>query len=121
VHAIALDCVSELITFHQSSRSLRSTNNMLLTIPQTHLKLKGDQDFALAGPRLWKSLLHEIRNATFINTFKAGVKNDLGFSLSYSMLFCLFLYIACSCMRIVQHFGLQVQLYSTLKIKRMYE
>ncbi len=66
--------MSELIKFRQSSRSLRSTNKLFLTVPQTHLKLKGDQAFAAAGPRLWNCLPSEIREITSINVFKAGVK-----------------------------------------------
>ncbi len=74
VHGMALAYVSELITFRQSSRSLRSTNKLFLTVPRTHLKLKGDQAFAAAGPRLWNSLPSEITEITSINVFKAGVK-----------------------------------------------
>ncbi len=44
--------VSELIAVHQAPRSLRSNNKLLLTVPHTHLKLTGDQAFAVAGPKL---------------------------------------------------------------------
>ncbi len=75
VHGMAPAYVSELITFCQSSRSLRSTNKLFLTVPRTHLKLKGDQAFAVAGPMLWNSLPSEIREITSIHFFKAMVTN----------------------------------------------
>lgn len=61
---------------HALTRFLKSSNKILLAVPWTHLKLKGDQDFAVVGPRLWNSLPHEIREVTCLNAFKAGVKND---------------------------------------------
>ncbi len=122
VHGMAPAYVSELITFRQSSRSLRSTNKLFLTVPQTHLNLKGDQAFAAAGPRLWNSLPSEIRAITSINVFKTGVKKKnivisvqgVGLVFVFFLFVCFFivcaLCIVCTCMLIVQHFGLQVQL-----------
>ncbi len=36
---------------------MRSNNKLLLTVPRTHLKLKGDQALAVAGPKLWNRLV----------------------------------------------------------------
>ncbi len=41
--------VSELIAVRQAPRSLRSNNKLLLTVPRTHLKLKGDRALLLQG------------------------------------------------------------------------
>lgn len=61
VHGMAPAYVSELIAVRQAPRSLGSNNKLLLTVPRSHLKLKGDQAFAVAGLRLWNSLPQELR------------------------------------------------------------
>lgn len=43
VHGLAPSYVSELIAVGQGPRSLRSNNKILLNVPHTHSKLKGDQ------------------------------------------------------------------------------
>ncbi len=57
--------------------SLRSNNKLLLTVPRTHLKLKGDRAFAVAGPKLWNSLPQIPREVSTLNVFKVEVKNYL--------------------------------------------
>ncbi len=75
--------VSELIVVRQAPRSLRSNNKLLLTVPRTHLKLKGDRAFAVAGPKLWNSLPPQIlREVSTLNVFIVEVKNYL-FSLAF--------------------------------------
>ncbi len=69
--------VSELIAVRQAPRSLRSNNKLLLTVPRTHLKLKGDRAFAVAGPKLWNSLPQVLREVSTLNVFKVEVKNYL--------------------------------------------
>ncbi len=46
-------------------------------VPRTHLKLKGDQAFAVAGPKLWNSLPQVLREVSTLNVFKVEVKNYL--------------------------------------------
>ncbi|KAF7655733.1 hypothetical protein LDENG_00051840, partial [Lucifuga dentata] len=46
---------------HTPSRSLRSTDLVLLVVPKSRLKLKGDHAFAGATPKLWNSLLSILR------------------------------------------------------------
>ena len=75
VHGIAPAYVSELIALHQAPRSLRSNNKSLISVPRSHLKLKGDQAFAVVGPRLWNSLPLELRDITSLNVFEVSVKN----------------------------------------------
>ncbi len=77
VHGMAPAYVSELIVVRQAPRSLRSNNKLLLTVPRTHLKLKGDRAFAVAGPKLWNSLPQILREVSTLNVFKVEVKNYL--------------------------------------------
>ncbi len=77
VHGMAPAYVSELIAVHQAPRSLRSNNKLLLIVPRTHLKLKGDRAFAVAGPKLWNSLPQILREVSTLNVFKVEVKNYL--------------------------------------------
>ncbi len=72
--------VSELIAVHQAPRSLRSNNKLLLTVPRTRLKLKGDQAFAVARPKLWNSLPQLLREVSSLNVFNVEVKNYLSLS-----------------------------------------
>jgi len=55
---------------HGFSYPLRSNNKSLLSVPQSHLRLKGDQAFDIAGSRLWNSLPLELREITSLNVFK---------------------------------------------------
>ncbi len=77
VHGMAPAYVSELIAVCQAPRSLRSNNKLLLTVPRTHLKLKGDRAFAVAGPKLWNSLPQVLREVSTLNVFKVEVKTYL--------------------------------------------
>uniref|UniRef100_A0A8C6PB66 Natriuretic peptide n=1 Tax=Nothobranchius furzeri TaxID=105023 RepID=A0A8C6PB66_NOTFU len=49
-----------------SARSLRSENLMLLSVPRTRLKTRGDRAFAVAGPKLWNELPLSIRASTSV-------------------------------------------------------
>ncbi len=69
--------VSELIAVHQAPRS---NNKLLLTVPRTRLKLKGDQAFAVARPKLWNSLPQLLREVSSLNVFNVEVKNYLSLS-----------------------------------------
>ncbi len=55
------NAISELVKFHCSQRSLRSQGQLLLEIPRSHLKTKGDRAFSLAAPKLWNGLPVSIR------------------------------------------------------------
>ncbi len=58
-----------LLVRHVPSRSLRSSDLALLTVPRTRSKYKGDQVFAVIGPNLWNKLLLEIRRAPTLTIF----------------------------------------------------
>ncbi len=67
--------VSEIIAVPQAPRSLRSNNKLLLIVLRTHLKLKGDRAFAVAGLKLWNSLPRVLREVSSLKAFKVEVKN----------------------------------------------
>ncbi len=59
-----------LVKHHTSVRSLRSSDQQLLTVPRSILKLKGDRAFSVAAPKLWNLLPVSIRSAPTISRFK---------------------------------------------------
>ena len=60
-----------------SRYSLRSNNENLLIIPRTICKTFGDRAFAVAGPKIWKSLPVHIREAENLHNFKNELKTHL--------------------------------------------
>jgi len=75
--------MSDLLSSHNSGRSLRSSNQRLLTVPRSRLKTRGDRAFAVAAPKLWNSLPAPIRSASSLHEFKAKLKTYF-FSLAYN-------------------------------------
>ncbi len=55
---------------------------MMLSVPRSHLKLKGDHAFLIAAPRLWNDLPAYIRLSPDIGSFKSHFKTYL-FSLAF--------------------------------------
>ena len=55
-HSIAPLYIFDMITKHELSRSLRSSSNRLLVVPQYNLKTYGRRAFSVNGPVLWNSL-----------------------------------------------------------------
>ncbi len=56
LHGLAPEYISDLISLHQSYRSLRSNDQLHLMVPRSRLKCKGDRAFSVAAPRLWNDL-----------------------------------------------------------------
>jgi len=71
-----------LVELNRANISIRSSNKLLLTIPQVGLKSKGDRDFAVAGLRLWNDLPIFVRSSPTFNIFRFRVKCHL-FSLAF--------------------------------------
>ncbi|XP_064205653.1 uncharacterized protein LOC135262574, partial [Anguilla rostrata] len=74
--------LSELLHPYTPTRSLRSADQLLLRVPKTKLKLRGDRAFAVAAPTLWNDLPQHIRQASSLSVFKSLVKTHL-FSLAF--------------------------------------
>ncbi len=66
-----------LVKRHTSARSLRYSDQQLLTVPRSRLKLKGDRAFSVAAPKLWNVLPVSIRSAPTISSFKSLLKTYL--------------------------------------------
>ena len=56
LHGLAPQYISELICPLHNTRSLRSSGQLLLAVPRSRLRGKGDRAFAVAAPKLWNSL-----------------------------------------------------------------
>ena len=82
LNGLAPSYLSDLIHFHSPSRALRSSDLLLLDVPRSRLKTRGDRAFAVAAPRLWNSLPPNIRAAKSLDIFKSLVKTHL-FSLAF--------------------------------------
>ncbi|XP_010775187.1 arginine-glutamic acid dipeptide repeats protein-like [Notothenia coriiceps] len=59
------------------SRSLRSSDTGLLSIPRSRPRTVGDRAFSLAAPTLWNALPAEIQNAASLEIFKSSMKTHL--------------------------------------------
>ena len=77
LHGLAPGYLSDLITPHRPSRSLRSMVANLLILPKCRTKTYGERAFAVAGPTLWNSLPQPMRELTSVNQFKAHLKTYL--------------------------------------------
>lgn len=52
-----------MLSFCNSSYSLRSCSSKLLQVQGTKMKTYGDRRFSVAGPKLWNGLPVSVRNA----------------------------------------------------------
>ncbi len=77
IHGLAPSYISDIIHHHTPSRSLRSADKGLLSVPRTWLKTKGDRSFGAVAPRLWNALPLELRSAQSVVTFKGQFKTHL--------------------------------------------
>ena len=73
--------LSELLIPYQPTRTLRSSEQYLLSIPRTHLRLS-DQSFSVAAPTIWNSLPLNIRTTTSKAPFRTKLKTHL-YSLAF--------------------------------------
>ena len=67
----------DLLSYQESSRSLRSSKDCtLLSVPRTR-KCDGDRAFAASAPRLWNSIPSDIRESPSLSVFKRHLKTLL--------------------------------------------
>ena len=69
--------IDELLSLHQSVKSLRSNSSNLLSVPRTKTKTFGDRAFGSFGPKTWNSLPLSIRNSSSPDVFKKNLKTHL--------------------------------------------
>jgi len=111
---------------------MRSSDQQLLTVLRSRLKLKGDHAFSVAAPTMWNVFPVSIRSAPTISSFKSVLKTYLltqAFNLSGWWVLCslcLFFVVRCYCLCIfmkmfffivVQHIGQQWLLICAIEIK----
>ena len=77
LHGMAPQYLSDLLTLHQPSRTLRSESKGLLRIPKTSLVTGGDRSFAKLAPVLWNSLPQSLRDCESLDQFKRKLKTYL--------------------------------------------
>ena len=77
VHHLAPSYLQELIIPYVPSRTLRSGDQHLLTVPYTTSAMIQSRAFSMAGPRFWNSLPYDIRTVPCIELFKSKLKTHL--------------------------------------------
>ena len=69
--------ISELLMVKKYSRSLRSSSEINLVVPNCRLKSYGDNAFAVAAPKLWNTLPSHIKSSETVAIFKSRLKTFL--------------------------------------------
>ncbi len=82
LHNSAPDYICDLIKPYTASRSLRSSDQLLLSVPRSRCKTKGDRAFSVMAPKLWNSLPLNIRASPSLDAFKSSLKTYL-YSLEF--------------------------------------
>ena len=63
--------LSDLLEPYVPSKTLWSSDQLLLAVPKTRLKLRGNRAFAVAAPKLWNELPLHVRQAPTLPVFKS--------------------------------------------------
>ena len=69
LHGTAPQYMTDLLSRYQPTRSLRPSDTLLLTAPQSRLTSCGDRAFQHAAPKLWNGLPISLRSANNLNSF----------------------------------------------------
>ena len=69
--------LSELLHTYQPSRTLWSSNEKLLKVPQTNLKSAGNRSFHFQAAKIWNSLPTNVRSSPSLSSFKKNLKTHL--------------------------------------------
>ena len=77
LHGLAPAYLEELLTKYKPSRSLRSSEELLLEEPRSRLISYGNMAFQCAAPRLWNKLPKELRATEDVLVFKKDLKSFL--------------------------------------------
>ena len=73
----APEYLAELLHEKVNTRTLRSSSELLLAVPNYKLKTYGLNAFSVAAPTLWNNLPSQIRNSKSLSVFKKQVKTFL--------------------------------------------
>jgi hypothetical protein len=66
----------ELITRHNPTRSLRSSSQLLLSVPRIDTEI-GRRSFLFAAPTIWNSLPFSVRSCSSLSCFRSALKTHL--------------------------------------------
>ncbi len=86
LHNLAPSYLTDLLHVHKPQRNLRSSNQMILDVPRTRLKLSGDRAFSVVAPKRWNSLPLYLRLLPTLGSFKKKLKLcllELAFGLTH--------------------------------------
>ena len=84
IHNLAPPYLSDLLHTATSTRSLRSSSSIHLTVPSARLTTMGSRAFSRSAPKLWNSLPPDIRNIDSFPQFKSSLKTHL-FRIAFSL------------------------------------
>ena len=73
----ALEYLVELILEKVNTRAIRSSSELILTVPKYTLKTYESNGFCVATPTMWNSLPSHIRNSSSLTVFRKHVKTFL--------------------------------------------
>ena len=76
LHGSAPSYLCSLLTTYEPTRVLRSSNNNILKIPSTKLKV-GERSFSFYGPKVWNNLPSCLRHSKTLDVFKKHLKTYL--------------------------------------------
>ena len=69
------DYLSNLISYREIEKDLRSGNTKVLVIPKTNLKTMGDRAFSVTAPKTWNNLPKDLRLNDRLQSFRTGLKS----------------------------------------------
>uniref|UniRef100_A0A8C6M6H9 Reverse transcriptase domain-containing protein n=1 Tax=Nothobranchius furzeri TaxID=105023 RepID=A0A8C6M6H9_NOTFU len=84
IHNLSPPYISDLISIHTPSRSLRSSSSIHLAVPSARLATMGSRAFSRSAPRLWNSLPPDIRNIDSFTLFQSKLKTHM-FKSAYNL------------------------------------
>jgi len=71
---VGFSYIASLLNEHRPTRTLRSSDELLFTIPFCKLSL-GNRAFSIYAPRVWNSMTHDCRASSSIACFKSNLKD----------------------------------------------
>lgn len=77
LNGLAPAYLSDLLVPYSPSRTLRSSDSNLLSVPKSRTKSYGDRAFKNCAPKLWNNLPRQIRLSVTVAEFKSALKNHL--------------------------------------------
>ena len=83
LNGLAPGYLSDILHFKQSTRTLRSSNKCLLSVPKHRLSSCGGRAFSRGAPSLWNTLPLELRQKPTFDSFRRNLKTHI-FAQAYN-------------------------------------